>query len=175
MRSRRDPHRAEIEGHPMSVNAPQFRELVIMPALTALAPAGIPVVKTAADLLMATAAMETNLGTWLNQSPGPALGVFQIEPASLDTLILRLTPAQTKAIEGISTPLTIKEQLDTNLMLAAAICRLFYWQVPESLPPDTVSGLWGYYKTHYNTAAGAAAEPGFISALKLTDLGGLPP
>ena len=160
----------------MSVNAPQFRELVIMPALTALAPAGIPVAKTAADLLMATAAMETNLGTWLNQSPGPALGVFQIEPASLDTLILRLTPAQTKAIEGISTPLTIKEQLDTNLMLAAAICRLFYWQDSFVMPTEwTLDSLWDIYKSVYNTAAGAADEPGFISALKLTDLGGLPP
>ena len=66
----------------MTVNATDFRQFVIEPALMQLAPAGIPVTRTAADLLMATAANETDLGTWLNQNPGPALGVFQIEPAS---------------------------------------------------------------------------------------------
>jgi hypothetical protein len=155
----------------LTINAPQFRELVITPALAALAPAGIPVTKTAADLLMATAANETDLGTWLNQSPGPALGVFQIEPASLDTLVLRLTPAQTKAIEGISTQWTIKEQLDTNLLLAAAICRLFYWQNPFIMPTTwTLDTLWNVYKSVWNTDAGAATLAGFISALKITDI-----
>ncbi len=66
----------------MTVNASDFRKFVIDPALVQLAPAGIPITRTAADLLMATAANETDLGTWLNQNPGPALGVFQIEPAS---------------------------------------------------------------------------------------------
>lgn len=158
----------------MSINASDFRQYVIDPALAQLGAAGIPVSKTAADLLMATAAVETDLGTWLNQAPGPALGVFQIEPASLATLLSRLTADQQMALAGIMTPQPIISQLDTNLVLAAAICRLFYWQVPAPLPPDTVSGLWNYYKTYYNTAAGAATLDGFISALKLTDLGGLP-
>jgi hypothetical protein len=70
----------------MTINASDFRQFVIEPALMQLAPAGIPVTRTAADLLMATAANETDLGTWLNQKPGPALGVFQIEPASLASL-----------------------------------------------------------------------------------------
>jgi hypothetical protein len=158
----------------MTINAVDFRTFVVGPALAQLASAGIPVTKTAADLLMATAAYETDLGTWLNQNPGPAFGVFQIEPASLVALVNRLSVAQMSALHGIMTPQPIADQLDTNLVLAAAICRLFYWQVPAPLPADTVSGLWGYYKTYYNTAAGAATEDGFISALKLTDLGGLP-
>jgi hypothetical protein len=158
----------------VTINASDFRRFVIAPALDVLAPAGIPVTKVAADLLMATAAMETDLGTWLNQNPGPALGVFQIEPASLTTLMSRLSSIELMAINKVTTPQPIAEQLDTNLLLAAAICRLFYWQVPAPLPTDTVSGLWTYYKTWYNTAAGAATEDGFISALKLTDLGSLP-
>jgi hypothetical protein len=159
----------------MTVNALDFRQFVIEPALTQLAPAGIPVTQTAADLLMATAANETDLGTWLNQDPGPALGVFQIEPASLASLMARLSGPELTALNGIMTPQPIAVQLDTNLLLAAAICRLFYWQMPAPLPPDTVSGLWSYYKTYYNTDAGAATMDGFVSALKLTDLGGLPP
>lgn len=46
----------------MTINAADFRQFVIAPALAALAPAGIPVTKTAADLLMATAAMEAISG-----------------------------------------------------------------------------------------------------------------
>jgi hypothetical protein len=123
---------------------------------------------------MATAANETDLGTWLNQAPGPALGVFQIEPASLTSLVARLSVPQLTVLHGIMTPQRIASQIDSNLVLAAAVCRLFYWQVPAPLPPDTVSGLWSYYKTYYNTDAGAATMDGFVSALKLTDLGGLP-
>jgi len=158
----------------MTINPTDFRQFVIAPALVALVPAGIPVSKTAADLLMATAANETHLGTWLNQNPGPALGVFQIEPASLASLMARVNGPELTALNGIMTPQPVAVQLDGNLVLAAAICRLFYWQVPDPLPPDTMSGLWSYYKTHYNTAAGAATMGGFVSALKLTDLGDLP-
>jgi hypothetical protein len=125
----------------MTVNASDFRQFVIEPALMQLAPAGIPVTRTAADLLMATAANETDLGTWLNQNPGPALGVFQIEPASLASLMGRLSGPELSALKGIMTPQPIAAQLDSNLLLAAAICRLFYWQVPDPLPPDTVSSL----------------------------------
>ena len=158
----------------MTIAPADFRSYVIVPALSALAPAGIPVSKTAADLLMATAAQETALGTWLVQENGPALGVFQIEPPSLDSLIMRLTAAQKAALALISTPAPLITQLPGNLVLAAAVCRLFYWQIPAALPPDTVSGLWGYYKHYYNTPAGAATEVQFQMALKLTDLGGLP-
>jgi hypothetical protein len=159
----------------MTIVAADFRNLVINPALAILAPAGIPVTQVAADLLMATAAVESNLGTWLSQDQGPALGVFQIDPASLLTLITRASPHQTQALYRISTPQSAAAQINTNLLLAAAICRLYYWQVPDPLPPDTVSGLWGYYKTFYNSKFGATTESEFIAALKLTDLGGLPP
>lgn len=42
----------------MTVNASDFRQFVIEPALIQLALAGIPVTRTAADLLMATAARD---------------------------------------------------------------------------------------------------------------------
>lgn len=158
----------------MTINAADFRQFVIEPGLLALVPAGIPVSQTAADLLMATAANETGLGTRLNQSHGPALGVFQIEPASLASVMQRASKPALAALSGIMTPQPIAEQITTNLVLAAAVCRLFYWQAPAPLPPDTIAGLWSYYKTYYNTAAGAATRGGFVAALKLTDLGALP-
>jgi hypothetical protein len=154
----------------MTINAADFRAYVVNPALAALAPAGIPVTKTAADLLMATAAMETDLGTWLTQVGGPALGMFQMQPATLAGLVSAMTPAQQAAVAKIKTVQPYAEQIETNLLLAAALARLFYWNAPAPLPPDTLDGLWGYYKQWWNTPAGAATEADFIAALKLTDI-----
>jgi hypothetical protein len=166
----------------MTINASDFRSYVIQPALAALAPAGIPVTKTAGDLLMATAAMETDLGTWLTQVGGPALGVFQIEPESLDNLVSRLSAKQVTALfsvmpaqpTGAEMSGWVAENIEGNLLLAAAICRLFYWQAPFAMPASsTVSRLWTVYKTWYNTAEGGATMADFVTALKLTDLAGL--
>ncbi len=155
----------------MTIAAPDFRAHVIMPALAALMSAGIPVTKTAADLLMATAAMETDLGTWLTQVGGPALGVFQEDPSDLMDLQQRVTAAQRTALAGIMTPQSWEEQIETNLVFAAAVCRLHYWHATsEPLPPDTVDGLWSYYKPFYNSSLGAATMADFTTALKLTDL-----
>lgn len=160
----------------MTINAADFRQFVIAPALAALAPAGIPVTKTAADLLMATAAMESDLGTWLHQEAGgPALGVFEEDPDQLADLEQLLTPPQKTALATVATPQALADQLGANLIAAAAVCRLHYWHATtEPLPGDTVTGLWGYYKQFYNSQLGAATMPEFIDALKLTDLGALP-
>jgi hypothetical protein len=158
----------------MTIAAADFRQFVITPALAALAPAGIPVTKTAADLLMATAAMETDLGTWLSQVGGPALGVFQVEPQTLTGLLVRLNQAETNALATVATPQPPPVQVESNLVYAAAICRLYYWLDPMPLPADTVDGLWGMYKAVWNTPAGDATIDDFTTALKLTDLANLP-
>lgn len=154
----------------MTIAAADFRGCVIVPALAALESAGIPRAQVAEDLLMATAAIESGLGTYLVQRGGPALGVFQIEPASLTSLLARLSSAQRAAIGWLKSPQGYSAQMATNLLLAASVCRLFYWQVPAPLPPRTADGLWGYYKAHWNTPAGSATEAEFIAALKLTDI-----
>lgn len=154
----------------MTIHAAQFRTYVVNPALGVLAAAGIPYSLVAADLLIATAAVETQIGSYLVQQGGPALGVFQIQPASLADLWANLTPRQRDAVQSISTPESPVTQITTNLKFAAAICRLFYWQVPEPLPPHTEAGLWGYYKRWWNTPAGATTEAEFVAALKLADI-----
>ena len=159
----------------VTINPSDFRAHVIVPALEALVGAGITVTKTAADLLMMTAAMETDLGTWLTQVAGPALGVFQEDPSDLTDLQQRITPAQRTALAGIMTPQTWEEQIETNLVFAAAVCRLHYWHATsEPMPPDTVAGLWSYYKPFYNSSLGAATMADFVAAIKLTDLQSLP-
>jgi hypothetical protein len=59
----------------------------------------------------------------------------------------------------------VLDQLDTNLILAAAVARLIYWQAPAPLPTDTLAGLWTYYKTNWNTSAGSTTEAEFVAAL----------
>lgn len=154
----------------MTIAAADFRACVVNPALGVLDQAGVPYSRTAADLLMATAAVESGIGTYLVQHGGPALGVFQIERESLATLWSRLTPRQLTAMRSVSTPQSPIAQVATNLVFAAAICRLFYWHNPMPLPPHTAAGLWDAYKKIWNTEAGKTTEPKFMAALGLTDI-----
>jgi hypothetical protein len=154
----------------MTIAAADFRNCVIDPALAALAAAGIPPSRTAADLLMATAAVESALGTWLTQVAGPAKSVFQVEPATLAALLGGLTAEETLALRAVMTPQPVIDQIDGNLVLAAAVARLIYWRVAAPLPPHTAVGLWAYYKKNWNTAAGATTEVQFLAALRLTDI-----
>ena len=70
-----------IEDCYMSFDARQFRECIIRPTLRALEPE-IPHSLVAEELLMLTAAHESHLGTYLKQKGGPALGIYQMEPAT---------------------------------------------------------------------------------------------
>src|SRR5215469_8912658 len=132
----------------MTINASDFRTDVITPALAALVPAGIPYSLVAEDLLMATAAVESGLGSRLVQLGGPALGVFQIEPATVQDLYTRLTAPQLVAVKRATMPQwSVLTQLPANLLLAAELCRLVYWHDPMPLPPRTDTGLWSMYKS----------------------------
>lgn len=144
----------------MSIRASDFSTQVIIPALQLLAPAGIPYSKTAHDLLMGTAGQESLMGTYLVQQSGPGAGVFMATPSLVPGVVAKLSPAQQAVLKAVAQngDLTNTTQLVTNLVLAAMVARAWYWLVPASLPADTVTGLWGYYKEYYNTAAGAATE-----------------
>jgi hypothetical protein len=146
----------------VTINAAQFDSQVLTPTLMALERlAGVPYTKAAHDLVFGTIAQESLLGTFLVQTNGPALGVIQVEPATLDAIIAGLTPAQAAALATLTTPASPEHNVVANLPYAVAVCRLGYWQSPLPLPPDTVSGLFltagtCCYKTVWNTPAGAA-------------------
>lgn len=59
----------------------QFRELVVEPTLF-YANEVIPYTEEAVDLLMMTAAHESNGCSYIKQINGPALGVYQMEPST---------------------------------------------------------------------------------------------
>ncbi|MBI4185285.1 MAG: hypothetical protein HY521_14935 [Proteobacteria bacterium] len=144
-----------------------FRDLILRPTLVVLelhSPA-------AENLLVGTALHESGLAHLRQMGGGPALGVFQIEPATHDDLwrnTLRFRPelAARAARLAAAAPSRV-EQLATNLAYASAICRLLYWRVPEPLPAaDDVDGLGRYWKRHYNTERGKGRAEDWAAAYR---------
>jgi hypothetical protein len=156
----------------MTINAKQFAQQVVIPTLEWLdRMASIPYSDAAFYLVMGTIAQESLLGTYLVQEDGPALGIGQVEPATLDDLLTRLSGAEKSALALLAAPTTPAHNVVANLPYAVAVTRLLYWKVPEPLPqPPTVTALFGYYKAHYNTAAGAATLSQFMQNWALTGL-----
>jgi hypothetical protein len=122
---------------------------------------------SAIKLLLGTAAAESTLGLKLVQTVGPALGIYQCEPATHDDVIRRVSSRKPEYLQVLAqwAPQFSATQLPGNLYYATAICRLHYWLVPHKLPsPDDVVALAGYWKQHYNTHLGAGTVQHFIDA-----------
>ena len=123
----------------------------------------------AEELLMATCAQESLLGTYREQVGGPALGIFQMEPATFDDIgnnFLRYKPGLMLQVKALGTPgaLLLPQELINNDSLAIAMARIQYLRAPGALPPATDLGaIWRYYKQHYNTPAGSATEAEFYT------------
>jgi hypothetical protein len=104
---------------------------------------------------MLTAAVESNMGYYIKQVDGPAIGIFQMEPATHDDiwdnyLAYRrdLSPVVTQFGHGLIS-------LQTSLAYGAAMARVHYLRVPAKLPnANDVEGLATYWKEHYNTLEG---------------------
>lgn len=163
----------------MSFNAQQFRELVVRPQLWDLDP-HIPYSQEAEDLLVMTAAHESHLGTYLKQVNGPALGVYQMEPATHDDIWYNYLEFQ----GGIKAEVSmLTNQVDYvgpgafwllvyNLRYATAMARVHYYRVSEALPKrsdfetrsDYVLALAKYAKKYYNTDKGKATVEDYYRA-----------
>lgn len=134
----------------------------------------------AAQLVTATAVHESQSGHYLKQVNGPALGIFQVEPATHRDLFenfLRYQPTHRRnllrlaaisredefhaPLDALATLLEL--QLITNLAYAAAVCRLCYYRKAEPLPPanDPIAQA-RYWKAHYNTPAGRGTVEQFV-------------
>lgn len=129
----------------------QFRELIVRPTLEDLGLYSV----AAENLVFGTAAHESKL-RYLKQTPtGPALGLYQIEPATHEDLwqsTLQYQPTYRDRLHQLLAPSPgIEEQLITNLAYATGVCRLLYWRHPQPLPDaNDIPGLAAYWKAHYN-------------------------
>jgi len=138
----------------MAYNKKQFRSLIerILKENDLYSPAAV-------NLLLGTAAIESQFGTYLKQITGPALSAFQIEPATFRYL-------KEKYADKVPAWATEK-YLEWDLRLAIIVARLKYLSIKYPLPTaDDIKALAHYWKQYYNTPAGKGTEAEFVKAYK---------
>lgn len=143
----------------VSFNRGQFRSLIGDVLLKEKFNASPPFYSfSAVELLMGTAAVESQLGTYLRQvGGGPALGVMQMEPATFRWLRDRYDD-EFPRLKGREAA-----ELEWDLGLSILSARLRYWADPAPLPAwNDLSGLARTWKRVYNSALGAGIESAFL-------------
>lgn len=125
----------------------------------------------AVNLILGTACVESDCGRWLRQrGSGPALGIYQMEPATHDDIWLNyLRLNRWKLHDNIwdmasTQPSTHPDdarvidskELIGNLYYATAMTRIHYLRVPAPIPL-TLGEQAGYWKLYYNTELGAGS------------------
>lgn len=142
------------------LNISQFRELILVPVLSDLQLYS----KEAEELLVFTCATESNGGTYLHQVNGPAIGIFQMEPATYNDIWQNYLTRNQGLICMLSTKFNINriptpELMISDLRFATAMARLHYRRVREPLPShNDIDAIWEYYKHYYNTEKGSATK-----------------
>lgn len=145
----------------------QLLRLVVVPALKSLdmdSPIG-------RALVMGTAAQESRL-TYLAQiGGGPALGLWQMEPATFRDIHenwLRHRPTVVSRLDMMRTSRSPDPvELSWNLRLGAAMCRIHYRRFsgwPETQDP---AELGEYWKAYYNTPQGKGTAEEFAENFEM--------
>lgn len=152
------------------IDIDHLKDYIITPALHAINMYS----ESAMNLLAGTCAKESRLGTYFKQlGGGPALGIYQMEPATYNDIFDNYLSANTKYVyrermyryigwkEDFEPP---KDMLIYNLGLATCMARLHYSRFSEPLPHKyDVEGLAAYWKKYYNTPEGAGTQKEFIN------------
>lgn len=114
--------------------------------------------ESALVLLLGTAAQESKFGFYIRQlNSGPALSIFQIEPATFNFL-------KKKYSSRFDLEKIYFEELEYNLKSAILFCRLKYLSIPIPLPePQNIALMAEYWKKYYNTNLGSGKISEFIS------------
>lgn len=146
----------------MSFNRNQFEDLII----TVLNDIGL-YSPSAVNLLLGTAAQESHFGTYLRQISGPALGVFQMEPATEEDIwrnFLRYNfDLRYKITQSTFISASSPDALVWNLRYSIAMARIKYYRAPDPLPvADNIEGLAEYWKKIYNTPQGRGTVEEFL-------------
>lgn len=131
--------------------------------------------QNAVELLMGTAAQETNLGYYLRQHPaGPGRGPYSIEQATHVDVVRYLQRPQNAILLDLvnsmvrrGATLGDEGELVDNFAYAHAICRIRYWYetAPIAVAGD-IRGHGEYWKQHFNTPAGAGTVEEFMANWK---------
>lgn len=154
------------------MDSQQLLDHIIKPALEYMG--GNYNSKDAQMLLLATAAIESKCGYYIKQVGGPALGIWQMEPATesdiwknCDNLKDKISKDKISKLEGVF----VGDALMYEPIYACAMARLKYSMDPESLPHHgDWKQIYEYYKRIYNTELGASTWDKFKTAWKVCGL-----
>ena len=150
------------------MNLEQLRELIVRPVLQHL-----ELWSAAAENLVLGTALVESKAEYIHQVRGPALGLWQMEPATHDDIwvnFLQYNSTLRELVKELQSPAQItagSNELIGNLYYGAAMCRIHYRRVKDPLPQaKDAEGMARYWKDFYNTSRGAGtvekALPRFI-------------
>lgn len=126
-------------------------------------------------LLLGTMAAESDMGRYNKQRPGPALGIYQMEPATQQDIWKNYLPAKKemrKKIEASMWPMVPKKtQLQHNIKYATLMAVAQYTRacdrkninVPKDQDPWSLAWMW---KMAYNTKNGRGTTTHFFQNYK---------
>lgn len=146
----------------------QFRNLVRETLREFEIDGGPKVTPEAVDLLMMISAHESHLGTYLKQVGGPALGVFQMEPATFSDIFenyLKYDRQMLRRVSGYFVKNYDPEpwEMTWNLKVAIVMARVHFLRNPQKIPLDT-EGQARYAKKWWNTSEGKATADDYHKA-----------
>lgn len=148
----------------------QFEDMVVGPALAEIGLDGA----AARAIVLGTALQESGLRYLRQIGPGPALGPFQMEPATHDDIwsnFLAYREPLADAVKGMRVPGRGAGQMAWNLLYAAAMCRVHYYRVPARLPdPADADAMGAYWKNYYNTGLGSGTAAEFTAKYRAAGL-----
>ena len=141
----------------------QLKDLIIVPTLRHMDMLS----EHAVTLLMGTAAQESRLGHYIAQIQGPALGIFQMEPATEDDIwknYIEYRPDIQRLIDYLAPNDGLHNQLISNLSYATAMARLAYWRQNFDWPEDLmdIPAYGRIWKKFYNTPQGKGTVDEFV-------------
>ena len=159
------------------MDAQQLHDYIIKPTLQYMG--GNYYSKESAFLLLCTAAIESNCGEYIKQVNGPALGVWQMEPATHNDIwdncdaLKGFESSLVRSVVFSLAPLGKcgNEALMASPMYACAMARLKYSMDPNPLPKLTgdssvdLKSFYSVYKKIYNTKYGKSTYEKWVNSI----------
>lgn len=146
------------------INVDQYIEGILRPCLIAIDMYS----EEAESLLLGTMAQESRFGTYIKQlGDGPALGFYQMEPATYHDIRKNYLDFRDPLCCKIASYLDYRsfptaEALIYDLRLQVIFARLHYIRVAEELPEaGDIREQAHYWKKYYNTSDGKGTEKEF--------------
>ena len=139
---------------------------IINPTLEHLHGDDIPVSENARALLFAIGMAETGYAVNHQIGGGPALGFWQMEPATAKDLLKWLVVRHPKArvdVHNLTHGARPLDALRCNPLYACALARCFFLRRAEPLPPIDLETIARYWKKVWNTHAGKGTVSGFMA------------